>query len=81
MVASNKEKEVTFIFYVEPSTGKPKLLFFSLKTEDQVTASRILAMIKESFEDHGVESYSYYTVGLGADGASVNFGARRRLVL
>lgn len=77
--ASNKEKEVIFILYVDPSTGKPKLRFFSLKKVDQATASGILATIKQSFEDHGVESYNDHTVGLGADGASVNLGARRGL--
>ena len=50
--ASYNEKEVIFSLYVEPSTGKPKLCFFSLKKVDQATASAILVTIKQSFEDH-----------------------------
>ena len=70
--AKSKEKEVTYILYVDPDTGRQRLRFFSLQKVEHATATAVLALIKKAFEEHGVDSLKEHTVSFGADGASVN---------
>ncbi len=74
--ARKKEKEVIYILYVDPDTGRQRLRFFSLRKVKDASAKGVLALIKTAFEDHGVNSLKEHTVGFGADGAAVNLGVR-----
>ena len=74
--ASNKEKELIFILCVDPDTGKQRLRVFSLRKVECATAAGVLATIKNAFQDHNIDSLKEHTVGLGADGAAVNFGVK-----
>jgi hypothetical protein len=74
--ARSKEKEVIYILYVDPDTGRQRLRFFSLQKVEHATATDVLALIKKAFEQHGVDSLKEHTVGFGADGAAVNLGVR-----
>ena len=40
------------------------------------TSAGVLATIKNAFQDHNTDALKEHTVGLGADGAAVNFGMR-----
>ena len=74
--ARSKEKEVIYILYVDPDTGKQRLRFFSLQKVEHATATGVLDLIKKAFKQHGVDSLKEHTVGFGADGAAVNLGIR-----
>ncbi|CAB4034812.1 zinc finger 862-like, partial [Paramuricea clavata] len=74
--ARSKEKEVIYILYVDPDTGRQRLRFLSLQKVEHATATDVLALIKKAFEHHGVDSLKEHTVGFGADGAAVNLGVR-----
>ena len=70
--ASNKEKELIFILYVDPGTGKQRVGFFALRKVECATSARLLATIKNAFQDHNIDALKEHTVGLGVDGAAVN---------
>ena len=73
---SNKEKELIFILYVDPGTGEQRVRFFALRKVECATSAGVLATIKNAFQDHNIDALKEHTVGLGADGAAVNFGMR-----
>lgn len=76
--ASNKEKKLIFILYVDPGTGKQRVRFFALQKVECATSAGVLATIKIVFQDHNcnIDAPKEHTVGLGADGAAANFGMR-----
>lgn len=74
--SSNAEKELIYILYLDPETGKQRIRFFSLRKVEHATAEGLLETIKNALQEHGIPSLKEHIVGLGADGASVNFGVR-----
>ena len=74
--ASNKEKKLIYSLYVDPGTGKQRVRFFALRKVECATSAGVLATIKNAFQDHNTDALKEHTVGLGADGAAVNFGMR-----
>ena len=74
--SSNTEKELIYILYLDPVLVKPKIRFFSLKKLDHATSEGLLETIRNALKGHGIPSLKEHIVGLGADGASINFGLR-----
>lgn len=74
--SSNKEKELICILFVDPGTGKQRVRFFALRKLECATSAGVLATIKNAFQNHNIDALKEHTVGLGADGAAVNFGIR-----
>jgi hypothetical protein len=50
--ARSKEKQVIYILYVVPDTGRQRLHLFSLQKVEHGTATGVLALIKKAFVQH-----------------------------
>ena len=77
--ASVTEKELSYIKYVDQSTGQLQCHFLRLHDVADGTAAGLKAGLESTFSELGINNHKERLVAFCADGASVNMGVNRGL--
>ena len=74
------ENELIYVLYIDSDSGKLVCRYLKNKAIKNANAEGLKTLLKKSLEEMGLNDYEHRLVGLGVDGAAVNFGRKRGLV-